>query len=208
MVEPQPLKFSLRDQFPDQTMRRIEGACIFHPQPRERIDVEEAAVIDVARSKPLMAKLVMLAFKQMVQRKRLCGAIRSGPISSEATRDQLCPSVDIPDFCLEGRRFLAIGMTQASIARSEFKDVLAGGTVLRTGFPHDGMQDLAVAIGSDRQAMFEIPGRKAAFIRIVAQLDFALFQRPPIRRADDRQQHPATGAIWQLLPVDVEPNQR
>ena len=52
--------------------------------------------------------------------------------------------------------------------------------------------------------MLEIPGRKAAFAGIVAQLDFAAFERLPVGRADDRQQHAAAGAIGQLVPVDVE----
>ena len=45
-----------------------------------------------------------------------------------------------------------------------------------------GAQNLAVAFRRDRQAMLEIPGRKAAFAGIVAQFDLAFFQRFAIGR--------------------------
>ena len=80
VVEPQPLQLSFRDQPFDQPMNRLEGACVLDAQARQRIDVEEAPVVDVAGSKPPMTKLVMLAFEQVVQRKRRRGAIRPGAI--------------------------------------------------------------------------------------------------------------------------------
>src|SRR6202012_5111530 len=42
------------------------------------------------------------------------------------------------------------------------------------------------------------------FARVVAELDLTLFQRLPIRRADDRQQYTAAGPIRQPLPVNIE----
>ena len=53
----------------------------------------------------------------------------------------------------------------------------AGRAVFGAGFLDDRAQDLAVALRRDRQPMLEIPGRKAAFVGIVAQFDLAVFQR-------------------------------
>ena len=52
--------------------------------------------------------------------------------------------------------------------------------------------------------MFEIPGREAAFIGVIAQLDLAAFQRLTVGRAENWQQHAAAAAMRQLLPVDIE----
>ncbi len=79
--------------------------------------------------------------------------------------------------CLEGGRFLAIGVPQSLVARGELKDAFSGGIVVSAGFFHQIAQDLPVALRGDRQAMVEIPGRKAAFIRVVAKLDLAALQR-------------------------------
>src|SRR5215213_6787461 len=80
VVEPQPVKLSFRNQPFDQAMDRLEGAGVLDAQARQRIDVEEAPVVDVAGSEPPMAELVMLAFEQMVQHLRRRSAIRPGAI--------------------------------------------------------------------------------------------------------------------------------
>src|SRR6185295_5587924 len=63
MVEPQPVQLSLRNQPFDQPMDRLEGAGVLDAQAGQRIDVEEAPVVDVAGSKPPVAELVVLAFE-------------------------------------------------------------------------------------------------------------------------------------------------
>src|SRR6185312_7588940 len=80
VVEPQPLQLSLCDQPLDQPMDRLERAGVLDAQARQRIDVEEAPVVDVAGSEPPVAELVVLAFEQMMQRQRRRGAIRPGAI--------------------------------------------------------------------------------------------------------------------------------
>ena len=65
VVEPQPLQLAFRDQPSDQAMDRLEGAGVLDAQPRQRIDVEKAPVVDVAGSKPPVAELIVLAFEQM-----------------------------------------------------------------------------------------------------------------------------------------------
>ena len=89
VVEPQALQLSFGDQPPDQAMGRLESAGILDAQSRQRVDVEKAAVIDVAGSKPPVAELVMLAFEQMMQRQGLRGTVRSGAIGVEPARDDL-----------------------------------------------------------------------------------------------------------------------
>ena len=76
--------------------------------------------------------------------------------------------------------------------------------VLGSSFPDDVAQDLAVTLGRDRQPVLKIPGGQTAFAGVVAQLDIAVFQRLPVGRADDRQQHAGAGPVRQNIPVDVE----
>ena len=89
MIEPQALQPAFRDQPFDQAMDGVEGACVLDSQSGQRIDVEEAPVVDVAGSKPPMPEPVVLALQQMMQRQGLCGAIRSCPIGVEAARDNI-----------------------------------------------------------------------------------------------------------------------
>ena len=79
VVEPQALQPAFRDQLLDQAMNGVERAGVLDPQSGERIDVEEAPVVDVAGGEPPVAELVMLAFEQMMQRQGLRGAVRCRP---------------------------------------------------------------------------------------------------------------------------------
>ncbi len=81
VIEPQALELAFRDQPLDQAVDGVECAGILHPQSRQRIDVEEAPVVDVAGSQSPMPEPVMLAFEQAMQRQGLLAAIRSGAIS-------------------------------------------------------------------------------------------------------------------------------
>ena len=80
VVEPQPVKLSFRNQPFDHPMDRFEGAGVLDAQARQRVDVEEAPVVDVAGSEPPVTELVVLAFEQMMQRLRRRCAIRPGAI--------------------------------------------------------------------------------------------------------------------------------
>ncbi len=86
---------------------------------------------------------------------------------------------------------------QSLVARGEREDALSSRAGFCPGFSQDRAQDLAVALRRDRQPMFEIPRGKAAFVGVVAKFDLALFQRLPIGRADDGQQHAATRPVRQ-----------
>src|ERR1700682_2578922 len=171
MVETQALELSLRDQCFDEAMDGVERAGILDPQSSQRVDVEEATVIDIAGSQPPVAELVMLAFEQGMQRLRLRRVIRSCPIGVQPARDNFGASGNRSQLRLEVRRFRAVGMSQPLIAGGERENALAGGTVLSLGFLDDVAQDLAVALRRDRQPMLEIPGGKAAVLGIIAKLD-------------------------------------
>ena len=92
-------------------MRGRKCAGIFDPEARERIDVKETAVVDVAGGEPPVAELVVLAFKQMMQRERLGAAVRARPIGGKSAHNDLIPSRDDFQFRFEGRRLLTAGMT-------------------------------------------------------------------------------------------------
>src|SRR5262245_55295797 len=89
VVEPQPVKLSLRNQPLDQAMDRLEGAGVLDTQACQRIDVEEAPVIDVAGSEAPVTELVVLALEQMMQRLRLSCAICACAIGIEPARDDV-----------------------------------------------------------------------------------------------------------------------
>ena len=127
VVEPQSLQLAFGDQPPDQAMRRLERAGILDAQPRQRIDVEKAAVVDVAGSQPPVTELVVLAFEQMMQRQRLRGTIRSGAIGVDPACDDLRTACDRLQLRLEGRGFLPVGPAQALVTRGEGENILTGG---------------------------------------------------------------------------------
>ena len=114
VVEPQALQLALRDQLFDQGMDGVERAGILDAQPRQRVDVEEAAVVDVAGSEPPVAEPVVLAFEQMMQRQRWRGAFRPGAVGGQSAFDDIGAAVDRFQLGLEGGRFAAVGMTQAA----------------------------------------------------------------------------------------------
>jgi len=67
VVEPQALQAVFRDQLFDQAMDGVERAGILDTQSGQRIDVEEAPIVDVLDA-IAMPELVVLAFQQMMQR--------------------------------------------------------------------------------------------------------------------------------------------
>src|SRR6202043_3586179 len=162
----QALQFAFRDQLPDQAVDGLESAGILDPQSGQSIDVEKAPVVDVAGSQSPMPEPVVLALEQMMQRQDLRRAIRSGPIGVEPARDDLGASGEASQFRLERGRFIAIGMSQSPLARGEVENAFSCRAAFSPGFSDDRAQDFAVALGCDRQAMFEVPGRKTSLIPI------------------------------------------
>src|SRR5450755_3551140 len=113
----------------------------------------------------------MLAFQQMMQGKDLRGAIRSGAVGLQSARDNLGTAGDAFQLRFEGRRLFPIWMTQSPVARGQLKYAFSRRAVFSPGFFDDAAQDLAITLRRDRQAMFEIPCGKTAFIGIVAKFD-------------------------------------
>src|SRR3954469_17575617 len=95
-------------------------------------------------------------------------------------------------------------MMQLCFARGQFEQVNAGRISLGLGFLDNYPKNFAVTFGRDRQAVLEIPSGKAPPRPVVAKFNFALFERSPVRRPEDREQDAAAGAVWQLLPIYVE----
>src|SRR5579871_3392866 len=124
-----------------------------------------------------MPELVVLPCEQMMQRQRLRGAVLPGAIGAKSALDDIAAALDVLQFGLEGGSFISVRMPQALIARGEVEDALSGRAVLCAGLLDDHLQDLAVTLRRNRQAMLEIPGGEAAFAGIKAKLDLAVFQR-------------------------------
>ena len=90
-----PCSLSVRDQRFDQAMDGIESAGVLDAQSGQRIDVEEAPIVDVAGGKPPMAELVVLAFQQMMQRQCLRAAVGACAIGIQPARDDLGAARDV-----------------------------------------------------------------------------------------------------------------
>ena len=73
VIEPQPLQPVFRDQALHQPVNGVERAGVLDPQSGQRIDVEEAPVVDFAGGEPPLPELVVLTLQQMMQRQRLRG---------------------------------------------------------------------------------------------------------------------------------------
>ena len=128
-----------------------------------------------------MAEPVVLALQQMMQRQNLRRPVRPRPVGVQPARDDVGAAVDAFQLRLEGGRLLAVGMPQSLVARRQCENALSRGAVVGAGFLHNVAQDLAVALGRDRQPVLEIPGGEAAFGRVVAQLDLAALPAPARR---------------------------
>src|SRR6185437_17142191 len=104
-----------------------------------------------------MAKLIVLALQQVMQRQRLRRPVRAGAIGGKAALYGLGAAFDVPQLGFESRRLLAIGVTQSLVARGEVEDESTCFACFRACFPDDDPQYLAIALRRDRQAMLEIP---------------------------------------------------
>src|SRR4051794_21134037 len=102
---------------------------------------------------------VVLALQQVMQGKRLRGTVRPRAISVEPLGDDLGASCNALQFRLECGCFLSIGMTQALVARRKLNDALSCSAIFSARFLDGVAQNLAVALGRNRQTMFEIPSR-------------------------------------------------
>src|ERR1700733_5664756 len=133
-----------------------------------------------------MPELVVLALEQVVERQRLHGPALSGAIGGEPAVDDCLAAFDGLQSGLEIGRLLAIGMAQAMVTRGEAENIFSGGVVFGASLLDDRVQDFAITLRRDRQAMLEIPGRETSFAGVVAQFDFAILQRFAVGRSEDR----------------------
>src|SRR5436309_2202759 len=100
----------------------------------------------------------------MMQDKRLSRPVRSGSIRLQTARDNLRAACNFLQRSLEFRRLIARRTTRALEARSKLNDLPAGLMAFSARVFDDGTQDFAIAFRRDRQAMLEIPRRKAPLI--------------------------------------------
>ena len=173
-------------------------------KPGQRVDVEEAPIVDFAGGKPPVRRACSAgapaddAAPASAPGASGAGAIGGEPALDDLARRRRCAASSR----LEGRALrrasgwcgprVARRRARASARRPRSSSAPASVTIVA--------QDLAVAFRRDRQPMLEIPGGKAAFGGIVAKLDLAALQRLAVGRAEDRQQHAAAGAIGQHAP--------
>src|SRR5690606_12076285 len=127
----------------------------------EVVDVEEPAVADIAGSQPPVRELVVLALEQMMQCRCLRWSVGSRSISLKTPIDDIRRFVKARQFFLEVWCLCPVGPPQTFVSRRNADQLLPGGCLGRAGLTHDHAQDLAVALGPDRQFVFKVPGREA-----------------------------------------------
>src|SRR6185437_5692701 len=153
VIEPQPLKLAFGNQPFDETMHSLEGRGILDAQSGQRVDVEKAPVVDVTGCKTPVPELVVLALQQMMQRADLRAAPGACAIGVQSTRNNVDASGNIPELCLERGRFAAIGTAQSLVARGQIEQGFAGSRGIGVGLLDDRVQDFAVTLRRDRQAV-------------------------------------------------------
>ena len=68
VIDPQPVDCPFGDQAQDDAVGRLEDGLVFHPQPGERLDVEEPAVGQFLGRRPPVGQPVVLLAEQLVER--------------------------------------------------------------------------------------------------------------------------------------------
>ena len=83
VIEPQPVKPAFCDQPGNQPVRRRKSPGVLDPQARQRIDVEEAAIVDITRCQSPMRDPVVLPLQEVMKGEVLSGAPGSGAVCLE-----------------------------------------------------------------------------------------------------------------------------
>ena len=113
----------------------------------------------------------------------------------ETALDHLRPAVDRDERGLEGRRLLARRCARMAMHAGDLQQQLSGRLVAGAGRVDDQPDDLAIAVGPDRQAMIVVPRREAALLGVVPERDLAVLQHLPVGTPKDRQQEAAAVAV-------------
>ncbi|SRR6266550_3740300 len=204
VVEAQSMQAAFGDEAADERMNRVEGAAVFDAQPGQRVDVEEAPIVDLAAGKPPMPEAIVLALEQVMEGEDGVRSPAAGAIGAQATFDHVFAAGDRSKLRLEGRRHGTRGVVRTAIAPRPFQELAARGVLARPRLRHDLLHNLAIAVWSDGQPMLEIPGGEAALRGIVAKLDLAALQRLAVRASEHRNQHAPARMGRQRVPIDVE----
>ena len=214
MVDPQPLDPVGPHQFEDERMGPFENGGLLDAHPRQRVDVEEAAVVDVARRDAPVRQPVALQLEDAVER-------------VEAFRDALgaVNEVERPVRRFGQLRRIGKDPLEAALERLALGDEAigpGGGGVLRQrpqprrdreqlpvfrprlvgGEDQDPVEQDRIAQRADREAVLEMPEAEAAAALVARQLQLTLLERIAIAPAEEGQHQLAVGA--EALPVDVE----
>ena len=104
VVEAQPMQTAFGDEAADERMNRLEGTAVFDGQPGQRVDVEEAPIIDLAPGKPPMRKTIVLTLKQIMESDDGVRSPAAGAIGAQAAFDHVLAAGDRRERRLESRR--------------------------------------------------------------------------------------------------------
>jgi hypothetical protein len=147
MIEPQPVEPVFRDHPGDQPVRRRKGPGVLDPQARQRVDVEEAAIVDITRCQTPVRDPVVLPLQEVVEGEVLSGAPGPGTVGLKPAFDDLRGPFDRLQLRLEGRSFHAVGTMKPGVAGGQIEYAGAGERGFRPCFLNERAQNLAVAFG-------------------------------------------------------------
>ena len=214
MVDAQPVDPALADLAEDGLVRAVEDVRLLDPQAGERVHVEEAAIVDVARRHPPMGEAVGLGFEQPVQGAE---AVRPALEAVEERQRPLRRLLDGGRHGVDGREppLQVLGLLREAPAAGlvgverHRPQALGDGEQLRRRVVVHGAdggqnpaEDRRVAEGPDRELVLVVPDAEGALLGVELQFEMAVLQRLAVALAEERDHEVAARA--EALPIDVE----
>ena len=195
MIDPQTVDAPLANEAEYRFVHVIEDFVFLDAEPGKVVDVEEAPVVDVARSDPPMSQPIGLGFEQAMQRAEAFGHADRAVDERDGPLDRLAESVRRSDRA--GKLlFQELGIGGKSAA--PFRDGL---------FPHepqpltDGedigrrrdlfqgrerpVENDRVAWRAKRKALLEMADAEASFLRVEGEGELAILERDAVAIAQE-----------------------
>jgi hypothetical protein len=208
VVDPEAVDEVLVHEPEDELVGLLEDVRQLHPQARQGVHLEEAAVVDVARRHPPIGRAIGLPFQEAVQGVEALGlaggAVEHGHGPVDGLAERRSGRHRRGEAALERlgsvRGGARVPLFQAPQGLGE-RDGLAGRAPLAQG-RQGKVEHHRIGGRADREAVLPMPDAEAPLVRVEGELELALLQGLPVGAAEEGHDEPAVGAG--ALPVDVE----
>jgi hypothetical protein len=202
VVQPEPVDRAAADQLEDQAVGLLEDACVLHAEADERLDVEEAAVVQLLARGPPERQAVVLAAEERVERVGV--RVERGDRAVERRLDARV-----------GREALEALAEHLLLPMPLCHGARVGHARVRQASQRDGDLGQLRRVGHERGARHQVverPRREGQLVLVVAHDERAAaplhaqlprLEDAPVVVAEDRYEHRAADLVG-TLPVDVE----